>query len=601
MKLGKSYEEADSLLMFHVTLSHTILGFLLSFKFKNDSSDMPEHALTFLDLPFEIYLQILTHLHFEDYVALTMVNHQLRSMLDTPMVLAHVYDQFFKPVSTSYGFYPIKISKKVTYSVFRLFSDFTTRNLDLSEESCMNLLKDPDAYSTLAYLLVLNDMHLKYQVNQFDKTRSLDLSGYAFLKKAFQAQNYEIANGFFLWAGNELSEETLYQISRYSSDFFENAHWRGIVHRRINAKLETMNLPPDSLLLTFHDIEEFTGFIKEFCYAVLHQLPRRRIVVERGWSTIAAFYAGLPCGGPNDDLSNTFRLFILKKFLIDRIFRRLNIVIMGESFEINVAVSSKVLFVGPIPLVVSESGRSIATMLVEHLRAFGIYRFLGSPERYLLDYQYVANDIRLKSIDNAVNWIAAVPSTFSFEIVKYISAGEVVNTAKFLKNFRIAPKQTKKELAGFELLFKRGQLVLSKFHGIIGVIISDTPSVSKWIKIAGINSGITDRFKIGDFQKIHPLLIAKNSKELRQFVHWLTRNDHFIYQIGTSFTHLILDEEFCFRLVNREPSRQILTRVDTPGLDRDMVAAFKQRCAMMCRSEIVKPRQTSDDTAPHVT
>lgn len=89
---------------------------------------------------------------------------------------------------------------------------------------------------------------------------------------------------------------------------------------------------------------------------------------------------------------------------------------------------------------------------------------------------------------------------------------------------------------------------MSHFHGIVGVVAEDTPLESEMMNINGINSGITDLFRRGDFKKIEPTDVSVSREGLQDFVYWLTRNDSFIHLIGTKYTHLVLENDG-FRLI----------------------------------------------------
>lgn len=502
------------------------------------------HKLSLDDLPDEVYLQLLRYLCFEDYVALTQVNLQLRLVLEAPIFLDYIYEQCFGGYMDAYCHYPKTFSKVIPHKVYQLVAAFEnpTISINCSETSReMKLLKHPDAYFAVVDCLKRQELRLKQQMKHFMADKRIYLSSYILLKKIFDLHNYSIANWHFELCGDQLSEESFLQLSRYSADFYHHAASRQTILRHIYRALDNSGLPQNTRRLNFPDMKGYEHFLKYFCSLVLRHLPAGS--TDKQWTTISAFYAGKSCGDQNG-LDMIYTLHLLLKVLKENLFNRYQLFVGEKSLNCLPVVKNHMILIDQYAIFVNH--RSIKLVNSRQLQNLGILRN-GMDFNTIFSEEFFNHEIRIHGINPMVSWNELPSNTMTFEKVRSLCSLHQMNIEEMNKMKGFGPCQAK-STKGVPLLFKQGQLVTSEFQDLIGIVLEDTSFDSPVIDVQGIDSGEAKQFKIGDFRQIGPGDVSINDTTLEYFLTWLIRSDLFVQYVGITHTHLLLEDGY-FRLL----------------------------------------------------
>lgn len=506
------------------------------------SESSPEPSLT--NLPDEVYLQILRHLNFEDWVALTQVNRKLRQVLDAPMFSHFMYHLSFGNYMKSYCHYPNACSKSITHKVYGLIKNME-RPIDCSNDSSlMKLLMHPDAYFAIIDNFEQLFVELQLQMKTFITSKSIALSTYVFLKRILDLHNFVIANRYFELNGDRLSEEAFFQLSRYSSNFFHHAAYRLSVLHQINNALDQSGLPQRTKRLNFSDMRAYEHFLKNLSSIVLRHLPADS--TDKPWSTITAFYSGRPCGDQNG-LQKVYTLHVLVKFLKERVFDRYKLYVGEQLLNSEPVVKNDLIIIGRYAIFVNN--RKLKLVNSSLLHNFGILRN-GAILESIFSELLFDGPIRIQGVGPTIDWNALPYNTITVDKIRSLCFLHQMDIEEF-GNLQGREPFQKVGSDDVPMIFKRGQIVTSDFQDLIGIVIEDTVFDSPVIDVQGINSGDIKQFKIGDFRQIGPGDVSVNDEILQSFLTWLILSDLFTQFVGTSFTHLVLEDGY-FRLIFKD-------------------------------------------------
>lgn len=512
------------------------------------SESSPAPSLT--NLPDEVYLQILRHLNFEDWVALTQVNRKLRQVLDAPMFFHFIYQQSFGGYMDSYCHYPSTCSKLITHKVYGVIKNMEYPIDSSNNSSLMKLLQHPDAYFAIVDKFEQLYVELQLQMKTFITSKSIAISAYVFLKRILDLHNYVIANWYYELNGDRLSEEGFFQLSRYFSNFFHHAAYRLKVLQQIHNALDRSGLPQRTKRLNFPDMKGYEHFLKNICSIVLRHLPADSN--DKQWSTITAFYSGRSCGDQTG-LQKVYTLHVLVKFLKERVFSRYKLHVGEQLLNSEPVVKNDLILIGRYAIFVNN--RKVKLLNSSLLHNFGILRNGASLES-IFSNQLFDGPIRIQGVGPTVNWNAIPYNTITVDKIRSLCSFHQMDIEEFSKMKGCEPFQ-KVSSDDVPMIFKRGQIVTSDFQDLIGIVIEDTVFDSPVIDVQGIDSGDIKQFKIGDFRQIGPGDVSVNDETLQSFLTWLMLSDLFTQFVGTSFTHLVLEDGF-FRLIFRDSEKRSL-------------------------------------------